>query len=58
MDKEYTQLIRKLFPFLIIDKGNENLMNIAKIPAGRIVFQEGEACEVIAFILKGVIRVS
>ena len=58
MDKEYTQLIKKLFPFLIVEKGNESLMNIARIPAGRIVFQEGEACELIAFILKGVIRVS
>lgn len=58
MDKNDTQLIRELFPFFILDQNSESLMNTAKIPAGRIVFQEGEACEVIAFILKGVIRVS
>jgi CRP/FNR family transcriptional regulator len=58
MDKKYVQSINELFPFLLKDKNNESLMNIAKIPAGRIVFQEGEECEFIAFILKGVIRVS
>lgn len=58
MDKEYVQLIEKLFPFLLTDKHNINLMNIMKIPAGRILFQEGESCEIVAFILKGVIRVS
>lgn len=58
MDKQLIQLTRELFPFLLIDKNSESLINLAKIPAGRIVFQEGENCEIVAFILKGVIRVS
>lgn len=58
MDKHTEEKLKQWFPFLRITKDYESLVNIATIHPGKIIFQEGEPCEVIAFLLKGIIRVS
>lgn len=58
MNNQTKQKVNQLFPFVMLNPADESLMNISKIPAGRVVFQEGEPCGLVAFLLKGVIRVS
>lgn len=58
MDSQKKQKANQFFPFLMINPSDESLMNIQVINAGRVVFQEGEPCGMVAFLLKGVIRVS
>lgn len=58
MNSQTKQKMNELFPFFMINTANESLMNISKINAGRVVFQEGEPCGIVAFLLSGVIRVS
>ena len=58
MNSQIKQKVSQLFPFFMLNPADESLMNISKIRAGQVVFQEGEPCGIVAFLLKGVIRVS